>query len=193
MVLPGGLWQVCLLGFSFLEAEANSISYDASCLFVFISLIKLFIAFFSQQNIPLPCLPPFIPSTPLPSPSENIIINYCLFCPDRNLCLLWECRMNAFVPMAHRHNIDNVRTCVFSRFESCPILCGPWTVACQAPLSMRFSRQEYWSELPWPPPGDLRDPGIEPTSPALHMDSLLLSYQGSPMLTIHPCIISETY
>ena len=45
-----------------------------------------------------------------------------------------------------------------------------WTVACQAPLSMRFSRQEYWSELPCPPPGDLPDPGIEtvsPVSPAL--------------------------
>ena len=45
-----------------------------------------------------------------------------------------------------------------------------WTVAHQAPLSMGFSRQEYWSGLPWPPPGDLPNPGIEPTtliSPAL--------------------------
>ena len=40
----------------------------------------------------------------------------------------------------------------------------PWTVACQAPLSMGFSRQEYWSGLPCPPPGDLSDPGTEPTS-----------------------------
>ena len=39
-----------------------------------------------------------------------------------------------------------------------------WTVACQAPLSMGFSRQEYWSGLPCPPPGDLPDPEIEPTS-----------------------------
>ena len=39
-----------------------------------------------------------------------------------------------------------------------------WTVACQAPLSMRFFRQEYWSGLPCPPPGDLPDPGIEPAS-----------------------------
>ena len=45
----------------------------------------------------------------------------------------------------------------------------PWTVAHQAPLSMGFSRQEYWSGLPWPPPGDLPDPGIEPVSPALHL------------------------
>ena len=43
----------------------------------------------------------------------------------------------------------------------------PWTVACQASLSMEFSRQEYWSELPFPSPGDLPDTVIEPTSPAL--------------------------
>ena len=41
-----------------------------------------------------------------------------------------------------------------------------WTVACQAPLTMRFSRQEYWSVLPFPLPGDLPDPGTEPVSPA---------------------------
>ena len=40
----------------------------------------------------------------------------------------------------------------------------PWTVACQAPLSMGFSKQEYWSGFPCPPPGDLLDPGIKPTS-----------------------------
>ena len=43
----------------------------------------------------------------------------------------------------------------------------PWTVAHQPPLSMEFSRQEYWSGLPFPPPGDLPNPGIKPTSPAL--------------------------
>ena len=41
----------------------------------------------------------------------------------------------------------------------------PWSVACKAPLSMKFSRQEYWSGLPLPPPGDLSNPGIEPASP----------------------------
>ena len=49
----------------------------------------------------------------------------------------------------------------------------PWTVACQTPLSIGFSRQVYWSELPCPPPGDLHDPGIEPGAPALQADSLL--------------------
>ena len=48
----------------------------------------------------------------------------------------------------------------------------PWTVAYQAPPSMGFSRQEYWSGLPFPSPGDLPDPGIEPRSPTLRADSL---------------------
>ena len=59
----------------------------------------------------------------------------------------------------------------------------PWTVACQAPLSRRFSRQEYWSGLPFPSLGDLPNPGIKPTcpvSPALQADSLPLSHQESP-------------
>ena len=48
----------------------------------------------------------------------------------------------------------------------------PWTVAYQASLSMGFSRQEYWSGLPFPSPGDLPDPGIEPESPVLRADAL---------------------
>ena len=58
----------------------------------------------------------------------------------------------------------------------------PWTVAHQAPLSMGFSRQEYWSGLPCPPPGDLPNPGMEPTSPespGLQVNFLPLCYQGS--------------
>ena len=56
----------------------------------------------------------------------------------------------------------------------------PWSVACQAPLAMGLPRQEYWSGLSCSPPGDLPDPEIELPSPALQMDSLLLSHQGSP-------------
>ena len=48
--------------------------------------------------------------------------------------------------------------------QSCPTLRAPWTIPCQAPLSMGFSKQEYWSELPCPPSGDLPNPEIEPTS-----------------------------
>ena len=57
----------------------------------------------------------------------------------------------------------------------------PWTVAYQAPLSMGFSRQEYWSGLPFPSPGDLPDPGIEPRSPALEADALNSEPPGKPL------------
>ena len=55
--------------------------------------------------------------------------------------------------------------------QSCPTLHNPWTVARQAPVSMEFPRQEYWSGLPFPSPEDLPHPGIKPSSPALQADS----------------------
>jgi len=55
-----------------------------------------------------------------------------------------------------------------------------WIVAPQAPLSIEFSRQEYWSEVPFPPSGDLLDPGIEPGSPELPADSLPSEPPGKP-------------
>ena len=58
--------------------------------------------------------------------------------------------------------------------ESCLTLGTPWTVAHQAPLSMRFSSQEYWSGWPFPSPGDLPDPEIKPTS--LQANYVLLSH-----------------
>ena len=57
--------------------------------------------------------------------------------------------------------------------QSCPTLCNPGTVALQSFLPMEFSRQESWSGLPFPSPGDLPDSGIKPESPALQADSLL--------------------
>ena len=57
----------------------------------------------------------------------------------------------------------------------------PWTVAYQAPLSMEFSRQEHWSGLPFPSPGDLPHPGIEPGSPALQADALPSEPPGKPI------------
>ena len=56
----------------------------------------------------------------------------------------------------------------------------PWTVACQAPPSMGFSRQEYWSGLPFPSPGDLPDAGIKPGSPPLQADTLTSEPPGKP-------------
>ena len=63
-----------------------------------------------------------------------------------------------------------VLVCMLSRFSRVQLFETPWTVDCQAPLSIEFSRQEHWSGLPFLPPGDLPDPGIEhtwPASPAL--------------------------
>ena len=77
----------------------------------------------------------------------------------------------------------------------------PWTVAHQAPQSMEFSRQEYWSGLPFPSPGDLPDPGIKPGSPALQADALpsepqiwsIKSLQGECLLLfnlLHACQVT---
>ena len=79
-------------------------------------------------------------------------------------------------------------TCVCAKLlQSCPThLVTPWTVACHVSLSMEFSRQEYWTGLPFPTPGDLPDPGIKPVSlasPALAVDSLPLRHLGSPLQT----------
>ena len=59
----------------------------------------------------------------------------------------------------------------------------PWTGSYPAPPSMEFSRQEYWSELPFPSPGHLSDPGIEPNSPALQADSSPSEPPGKPAQT----------
>ena len=59
----------------------------------------------------------------------------------------------------------------------------PWTVAYQAPLSMEFSRQEYWSRLPFPSPGDLLNPENEPRSPTLQVDSSPAEPPGKPKNT----------
>ena len=66
-------------------------------------------------------------------------------------------------------------------FSHVRLFATPWTVARQAPLSVGFSRQEYWRGLPCPPPGDLTDTGIKPTSSALQAASLPLSHWGSPI------------
>ena len=65
-------------------------------------------------------------------------------------------------------------------FSCVRLFVTPWTVAYEASLSMGFSRQEYWSGLPFPSPGDLPDPGIEPGSPALQADVLPSKPPGKP-------------
>ena len=70
------------------------------------------------------------------------------------------------------------------KWLSCVQIFGtPWTVAYQAPQFMEFSRQEYWTGLPFPSPGDLPNPGIEPTSPALQAGALRPEPPGKPVRT----------
>ena len=70
--------------------------------------------------------------------------------------------------------------------KSCPTLATTWTVVCQVPLSMWFSRQEYWSGLPFFSPGDLSDPEIEPRSAALQADSLPSEPPEKPRICEEP-------
>ena len=73
--------------------------------------------------------------------------------------------------------------CVLSHFSHVQLFATPWTVACQPPLSMRFSRQEYWSGLPCSPPRDLPNPGIKPKSlmsPALAGGFFIVVQPGNP-------------
>ena len=74
--------------------------------------------------------------------------------------------------------------------SSVQLFATPWTVALQAPLSMGFSRQEYWSGLPFPSSGDLPDPGIEPGSPELQVDSSLSATREAPYLLLINVLVS---
>ena len=88
----------------------------------------------------------------------------------------WGFRLHVFV--------YNVPPCVLSHLSHVRLSVALWIAAFRAPLSVGFSRQEYWSGLPCPPSGDLLDPGIEPAvpvPPAFQVDSLPLSHQGSPI------------
>ena len=100
--------------------------------------------------------------------------------------IFWLCDLHtlhlAFLFFSNSGNDYLVHT---KSLQSCPTLCNPWTVACQTPLSMGFSRQEYWSGLPYPPPEDLPDLRIEPVSlmsPALagRFFSTSTTWEASP-------------
>ena len=74
------------------------------------------------------------------------------------------CSVTSFRPNLSNHVLLHTLCCMLSRFSRVQLFATPWTAAHQAPLSMGFSRQEYWSGLPCPPPGGLPDPGIESSS-----------------------------
>ena len=71
-------------------------------------------------------------------------------------------------------------TVIYFALCTTTVMYNSWIVACQDPISMEFSRQNYWSGLPFPSPRDLPDSGIEPGSPALQADSLLSEPPGKP-------------
>ena len=77
--------------------------------------------------------------------------------------------------------MNNVLCCCVQSLSCIQFFVAPWTVACQAPLSMDFSRQEYWSGLLFPSPEDLPDPGIDPESPAFQADSLTSEPPSRPI------------
>ena len=88
----------------------------------------------------------------------------------------WVCKESDTTEQLHLHfsffkndNVDQIikETRKVKSLSHVQLFANPWTVTYQAPSSMGFSRQEYWSWLPFPSPGDLKDPGIEPRSPAL--------------------------
>ena len=131
----------------------------------------------------------FTPSSMLPStywssihphlhPSWNLQ-TFTKGLPWQDLSSLMEIKVNLYVPFSQRdHSPTETITSLqaITRYCHCPIVCmlghvrlfmTPWTIAHQAPQSMGFPKQEYWSGLPFPPPRYLPDPGIEPESPAL--------------------------
>ena len=118
------------------------------------SCLTLFIALFALLEIK---------SKLYPSGSQSPI----------SLCLYF------FAFIAWLHQCGVVQSAESEGAQSC-LTVTPWAVAYQAPLSMEFSRQEYWSGLPFPSPGDLLDPGIEPRSPALQAGTSLSEPRGKP-------------
>ena len=86
-------------------------------------------------------------------------------------------KSSLYLSLYSHPGLKQLPICFYScAFSKNPIyFVTPWTAAYQAPPSMGFSRQEYWSGLPFPSPGDLPDPGIEPRSPTLQADALIKS------------------
>ena len=104
---------------------------------------------------------------------------YCTVNSEKHLQT--RCTLPGLLSVSQSCSEPTNHVCIHA--QSCPTLCNPLTVAHQAPLSVGFPKQGYWSRLPFPPPEDIPNPGIElttPVLPALQADSLPLSRQGSP-------------
>ena len=88
------------------------------------------------------------------------------------------------------HTHSHVCTCLLNHFSCVRLSATPLAIACQAPLFMQFSRQEYWSGLPGPSPWDLPNSGTEPVSPVLQGDSLPTELPGK---SLHTCTHTHTH
>ena len=124
----------------------------------------------------------------LPDICPGVGLNLKKYVLVAQLCLTLCDPMNYRPPGSSVHGILQARILewvVVKVTQSCLTLVTPWTVACKVPLSMGFSRQEYWSGLPFPSSGDLSDPEIEPRSPALQAESLPTELGGKPYHPSH--------
>ena len=140
-----------------------------------------------------PRMLPQSPASQDKGPTECSLLHPQPIWPDSQKLWMFQSEKTGFVPLCpFRYSANILRlflcaTCVFSHSvvsESAT----PCTVASQAPLSKEFSGQEYWSGLPFPTPGDLPDPGIEPeslASPALAGRFFAIAPPGKPVCTYH--------
>ena len=122
-------------------------------------------------------------ATSSPFPEEAAVVGLVSFLSWAYGCLMVE----VMISLSYRNRpLCRWLSCLLceslSRFR---LFVTPWTAARQAPLSMGFFRQEYWSGLPCPPPGDLPDPGIEPGSLTLQVDSLTIWATREAQILLH--------
>ena len=113
---------------------------------------------------------------PISKTERSTMDNFIGFNPTYQLVSSSQPNISTCKPLTTTYEVGEVKW-------SCSVVSDsatPWTVARQAPLSMGFSRQEYWSGLPFPSPGDLPNPGIEPGSPALQADALSFETPRKP-------------
>ena len=94
-----------------------------------------------------------------------VCIDFICQCQPKTLLHLTLLTNNILANMLYSSPVFPQPKLLIVQSLSCVRLCDPMTVAHQTPLTIGFSRQEYWSEVPFPPPGDLPNPGTEPTSP----------------------------
>ena len=120
-------------------------------------------------------------------------MNFLCFCFF--YLLRWDQKLGGlevgvFLPLGHYALLIPQSFCVLSCFSPVQLFATLWTIVRQAPLSIGFSRQEYWSGLLFPSPGDLPNPGISPRSTALQGDSSLSETPGKPTPEFRPLLTS---